>query len=214
MPCVCSLGQFDLYDLVALDGQTVGVIVGVEESACRVLTNQGRPDKPDVRVCRLPDLKRKLNNRRASTQDRSESGGVRRALWWSLVVSALSGGKGGGTPALEQVLQGPTSASPPPQRRIPAHPPTHPSSFLPPVGAEVNINDIIEVTDGPLRGKSGTVKYIVRGFLFVHSREFPDFGGYVCVSARVSKVGVEAPGEGWDGAWGRQLEHEGPAPVA
>ena len=52
-----------------LDSQTVGVIVGVEKDTCKVLTNAGEAGKPDVRVCKLPDLKRKVNNRRASAQD-------------------------------------------------------------------------------------------------------------------------------------------------
>lgn len=47
----------------------MGVIVGVEKETCKVLTNTGEGGKPDIRVCRLPDLKRKINNRRASAQD-------------------------------------------------------------------------------------------------------------------------------------------------
>lgn len=70
----CSIGGYDLFDLVVLDAQTVGVIVGVDKDCCSVLTNQGRPEKPDLRVCRLPDLKRKMDSRRASTQDGSEWG--------------------------------------------------------------------------------------------------------------------------------------------
>ena len=37
-----------------------------------LLCVQGRPDKPDIRVCRLPDIKRKMNNRRASVKDGGE----------------------------------------------------------------------------------------------------------------------------------------------
>jgi hypothetical protein len=33
---------------------------------------QGRPDKPDIRVCRLPDIKRKMINKRASVKDGGE----------------------------------------------------------------------------------------------------------------------------------------------
>ena len=57
---------------MVLDAQTVGVIVGVDKDSCRVLTNQGRPEKPDLRVCRLPDIKRKMDSRRSSAQDGSE----------------------------------------------------------------------------------------------------------------------------------------------
>lgn len=64
--------------MVVLDAQTVGVIVGVDKDSCSVLTNQGHPEKPDVRVCRLPDLKRKVNNRRATALDGSELFGAYR----------------------------------------------------------------------------------------------------------------------------------------
>ena len=33
---------------------------------------QGRPDKPDVRTCRLTDLKRKIVNKRATVKDGGE----------------------------------------------------------------------------------------------------------------------------------------------
>lgn len=39
-----------------------------------MLTNQGRPEKPDVRVCRLPDIQKKLLTRRNITQDMGELG--------------------------------------------------------------------------------------------------------------------------------------------
>lgn len=60
--------------------------MGVEADAARVLTNQGRPERPDVRVCTLADLKRKLNNRRASVMDGGAWGrrrvpGGSRAVW-------------------------------------------------------------------------------------------------------------------------------------
>ncbi|KAL6785123.1 hypothetical protein ACKKBG_A02530 [Auxenochlorella protothecoides x Auxenochlorella symbiontica] len=123
---VDTIGGYELHDLVALDATTVGVIVGVERDACRVLTNQGRPEKPDVRVALLPDLKRKLNNRKAGAQDGARN--------------------------------------------------------------EVAVGDIVEVVDGPLRGKNGTVRYVVRGFLFLQSRQIPEHGGYVCVQARHCRV--------------------------
>lgn len=121
-----SIGSYDLFDFVALDPTTVGVIVGVDKDSCRVLTNQGRPDKPDIRTCRLPDLKRKIDSRRASTQDGARN--------------------------------------------------------------EVNVNDIVEIVDGPLKGKSGTVRYIMRGFLFIQAREIVENGGYVCVQGRQCRV--------------------------
>jgi transcription elongation factor SPT5 len=121
-----KIGDYDLFDLVVLDSQTVGVIVGIEKDTCRVLTNAGDPGKPDVRVCRLPDVKRKINNRRASAQDKARN--------------------------------------------------------------EININDIIQVVEGPMNGRAGTVKHIMRGFIFIQSREFPEFSGYACVLARSCMV--------------------------
>ncbi|KAK2076003.1 hypothetical protein QBZ16_001339 [Prototheca wickerhamii] len=121
-----ALGPYELHDLVALDAATVGVIVGVDRDACRVLTNQGRPEKPDVRVCRLPDLKRKLNDRRAAAQDGARN--------------------------------------------------------------EVAAGDIVEVVDGPLRARSGTVRYVVRGLLFLQCRDVSEHAGFVCVQARHCRV--------------------------
>jgi len=121
-----KIGDYDLFDLVVLDSQTVGVIVGIEKHTCRVLTNAGDQGKPDVRVCRLPDVKRKINNRRASAQDKARN--------------------------------------------------------------EININDIVQVIEGPMNGRSGTVKHIMRGFIFIQSREFPEFSGYACVLARSCMV--------------------------
>jgi len=43
--------------------------VQVEREACRVLTNAGSTERPDVRTCRLPDLKRKLLARMNTAQD-------------------------------------------------------------------------------------------------------------------------------------------------
>lgn len=68
---ICRIGDYDLFDLVVLDSQTVGVIIGVDKDSCKILTNQGRPDAPDVRTCRLPDIKRKIVNRRSSAIDGS-----------------------------------------------------------------------------------------------------------------------------------------------
>lgn len=121
-----SIGEYDLFDFVALDASTVGVIVGVDKDSCRVLTNQGRPERADIRICRLPDLKRKIDSRRTGTQDGARN--------------------------------------------------------------DVHVNDIVEVLDGVLKGKNGTVRHIMRGFLFIHSRDIADNGGYACVQARHCKV--------------------------
>ena len=68
-----ACGEWELHDFVALDGATVGVIVGLDASAVRVLTSApgSAAGEPDVRSCRSADLKRKLNARQgASTSDR------------------------------------------------------------------------------------------------------------------------------------------------
>lgn len=129
-----SIGDYDLFDLVLLDSSTVGVIVNVEKDSCKVLTNQGRPEKPNVRICRLPDLKRKINNRRATAIDGARN--------------------------------------------------------------EVSVGDIAEILEGPLRQKSGTVKHIMRGFLFIQSKQLTENGGFVAVHARQTKVrgGKHVPG--------------------
>lgn len=39
-PPACSLGGYEMHDLVVLDNTTVGVVVNVEAEALHVLTNQ------------------------------------------------------------------------------------------------------------------------------------------------------------------------------
>lgn len=60
----------------------------------------------------------------------------------------------------------------------------------------MSYGDIVEVFDGPLKGRSGTVKHIMRGFLFIQSRDIQENGGFVCVQARHCKVrgGKRLPG--------------------
>jgi transcription elongation factor SPT5 len=41
--------------------------------------------------------------------------------------------------------------------------------------------DVVKVVDGSHAGQNGEIKYLYRGFAFVHSRMFPDNGGiFVC----------------------------------
>jgi len=63
-----ACGEWELHDFVALDGATVGVIVGLDARAVRVLTNAPgtAAGEPDVRSCRSADFKRKLNARQGS----------------------------------------------------------------------------------------------------------------------------------------------------
>ena len=50
------------------------------------------------------------------------------------------------------------------------------------------MGDIVEVLDGPLRGRSGTAKHIMRGFLFIQTREVAENAGFICLQARHTKV--------------------------
>eukprot|EP00854_Cymbomonas_tetramitiformis_P009613 gene9613-11391_t len=117
-----TFGQFELFDLVALDAATVGVIIKVDREACRVLTNNSLADRPDVRVCRLPDIKKKISLRRNTAQDKNM--------------------------------------------------------------APVTADDIVDVPDGPLKGKTATVHHVFKGLLFAKSREVMENGGFVCLKAR------------------------------
>lgn len=38
--CIDRFGQYELHDLVVLDQQTTGVIIGVEKDSCQVLTSE------------------------------------------------------------------------------------------------------------------------------------------------------------------------------
>mmetsp|Transcript_6930 Transcript_6930/g.23018 ORF Transcript_6930/g.23018 Transcript_6930/m.23018 type:complete len:1237 (+) Transcript_6930:184-3894(+) len=64
-----KIGSYEMHNLVLLDEQTVGCIIKVEKEAALLLTNTSTPDRPDVRTCRLVELKQKLNTKRATAQD-------------------------------------------------------------------------------------------------------------------------------------------------
>jgi hypothetical protein len=66
----CRLGPYEQHDLVALaENGVVGVVVECGPDSCRVLTNRGTPDRPEIRSARLPDIKRKLMMRNAVSND-------------------------------------------------------------------------------------------------------------------------------------------------
>ncbi|KXZ44189.1 hypothetical protein GPECTOR_71g550 [Gonium pectorale] len=66
------LGEYQLHDLVQLNQGTAGVVVKIEKDAARVLTNNGNPDQPDVRLCRLTDIQRKVSyKQKPVTQDQA-----------------------------------------------------------------------------------------------------------------------------------------------
>lgn len=86
-----------------------------------------------------------------------------------------------------------------PSLTSPTHPHTHHTHLSSLAGRnEVNTNDIVDVVDGPLKGKNGTVRYIMRGILFIQSREVHENGGFVCIRAQHCKVG------GRCGGWRRE----------
>lgn len=62
-------GKYELHDLVQLDANTAGVIIGIDKDYARVLTNSSTIAKPDVRMCKESDIMRKLDMRRTSTVD-------------------------------------------------------------------------------------------------------------------------------------------------
>ena len=66
---------------------------------------------------------------------------------------------------------------------------SHPALPAPaPAGNEVSVGDMADVVDGPLKGRSGTVKHIMRGFLFIQTREVAENAGFICLQARHTKV--------------------------
>ena len=52
--------KYNLLDLVVLDDNANGVIVGVERDSCRVLTNKAAQHGTEVRVCRAQNVQRKI----------------------------------------------------------------------------------------------------------------------------------------------------------
>ena len=69
--CVgARLGQYEQHSLVQLV-DCVGVIVECGADTARVLTSGGRPDRPEIRTVRLPDIKKRAGSRNAVTNDLS-----------------------------------------------------------------------------------------------------------------------------------------------
>lgn len=67
---VRRLGQYEQHDLVQLV-DCVGVIVECGADTAKVLTSGGRPDRPEIRTVRLPDIKKRAGSRNAVTNDLS-----------------------------------------------------------------------------------------------------------------------------------------------
>lgn len=46
-------GKYELHDLVQIDANTAGVIIGIEKDVARVLTNSSTMQNADIRMCRV-----------------------------------------------------------------------------------------------------------------------------------------------------------------
>ncbi|XP_071923789.1 putative transcription elongation factor SPT5 homolog 1 isoform X1 [Coffea arabica] len=66
---VTRIGEYELHDLVQLDDMSFGVIIRVESEAFQVL--KGVPEKPEVALVRLREIKFKLDRKNNGTQDRN-----------------------------------------------------------------------------------------------------------------------------------------------
>lgn len=90
--------------------------------------------------------------------------------------------------------------------------PARPQQTCSAAGNDIGVNDAVDVVDGPLKGRSGAVKYIMRGFLFIQTREVAENAGFICLQARHTKVGGQFPGPACGsplgGVW-RELAGEG-----
>ncbi|KAG2604970.1 hypothetical protein PVAP13_4NG124600 [Panicum virgatum] len=67
---ITRIGDYELHDLVLLDNLSFGVIIRVEAEAFQVL--KGVPDRPEVVLVKLREIKSKID-RRASAKDRSNN---------------------------------------------------------------------------------------------------------------------------------------------
>lgn len=63
-----TLGGYSVNDLVDLES-TVGVITHVNKDTLEVITPGGTVERPNARQLRLPDIRRKINDRRATAVD-------------------------------------------------------------------------------------------------------------------------------------------------
>ncbi|RZC71480.1 hypothetical protein C5167_034721 [Papaver somniferum] len=68
---VTRIGDYELHDLVLLDDTNFGVIIRVESEAFQVL--KGVPDRPEVALVKLREIKSKIDKRNIVAQDRSKN---------------------------------------------------------------------------------------------------------------------------------------------
>ncbi|KAG0615572.1 hypothetical protein M758_5G052200 [Ceratodon purpureus] len=65
---ITKLGDYELHDLVALDQSTVGIIVRVEKDSFQIL--KGNPERTELVTVKPRDIRRKVFDKKVSTQDR------------------------------------------------------------------------------------------------------------------------------------------------
>lgn len=64
-------------------------------------------------------------------------------------------------------------------------------------GNSISVSDIVTIKGGTLAGKTGTAKHIVRGSVYLQSREVTQHGGFICLRSRELVVkGARAAGVG------------------
>ncbi|KAJ0988228.1 hypothetical protein J5N97_006584 [Dioscorea zingiberensis] len=95
---ITRIGDYELHDLVELDSMAFGVIIRVESEAFQVL--KGVPDRPEVVLVRLREIKNKIE-RRTSAQDRS-----RNIVSMKDVVRVLEGPSKGKQGPVEHIHKG------------------------------------------------------------------------------------------------------------
>ncbi|KAL6761443.1 global transcription factor [Haematococcus lacustris] len=87
---VQRLGEHQLHDLVQLDQNTAGVIIGIQRDAARVLTTSSTPEQLDIRVVRAADIQRGIKARALITTDMHQNQ-VRQGDFVTFAASAGSG---------------------------------------------------------------------------------------------------------------------------
>ncbi|GAB4845101.1 hypothetical protein Ancab_038507 [Ancistrocladus abbreviatus] len=96
---ITSVGDYELHDLVLLDNMCFGVIIRVESEAFQVL--KGIPDRPEVVLVRLREIKSKIDDKKWGAQDRKQN-----AISVKDVVRVLEGPSKGKQGPVEHIYRG------------------------------------------------------------------------------------------------------------
>ncbi|KAK1554201.1 hypothetical protein Q3G72_009204 [Acer saccharum] len=68
---ITKIGDYELHDLVLLDNSSFGVVIRVESEAFQVL--KGVPDRPEVALVKLREIKCKLEKKSNNVQDKNKN---------------------------------------------------------------------------------------------------------------------------------------------